>query len=88
MERDRTVKKVHLIAPKQKTTFKIGESIIKIESFTKTERHEDALRKRGELYVQERDNPGMTRRPGSLDAFKMPSIFLGQRVAPKHHVTN
>ena len=83
-----TAKKVHRIEVEHtRPMFTIGQTIIQPESFTKTQRHEDALRKRGELYVQERDNPSLTRRPGSLDAFKLPSIMLGQRVAPKHHVT-
>jgi hypothetical protein len=32
-----------------------------------------------------RDIPTGHRRPGSLDAYKLPSLMLGTRIYPKHH---
>ena len=69
--------------------FVIGTARVDSSSFRQTERHEAALAALGRTYVPARDNPAAACRPGSSDAFRLPSrSFEGVKYPTHHAVSN
>lgn len=56
---------------------------LRSETFNLTKRHTDALAAAAEVYVPEKHNPAQPMRPGSLDAYRLPSLHMGRLIYPQ-----
>jgi hypothetical protein len=72
----------------ERLQFIIGSARVAPSSFRQTERHEAALAELGRTYVPARDNPEAARRPGSSDAFRLPSRSFEGVTYPTHHAVS
>ena len=66
--------------------FVINGPVVEINTgFKQTEKHSMHSIHNRPIYNPARDNPAFIRRPGSLDAFKLPSVSFEGLKAPVHH---